>query len=277
MKCHDSLCPPQKVKPPAPFLFIYFGGHVGGMWGACAPFLPPPPHLATPAGLLLLFFLQFWDRMNLPSILDFFEVNWFFMKTMICTCQLHISHQNWTFAHFDGVMFAQLAVDEFFTDLHIWGRCVCINVVICTFEGEMFAQMWLFAHLRVKCLHILWDVCTFHVKIEPLHIWRRHVCTLVVDGVLLICTFDGAVFAQMWLFAHFEGKMFAQMCLFAHLWYFQISRLHTPPSSCFQDSRSITHWTRSDLGKTTPVSAIHLHLSACDMSNCLFVTIKTVF
>ena len=56
-------------------------------------------------------------------------------------------------------------------------------------------------------LHILWDVsCTFHVKIEPLHIWRRHVCILAVDVFLKICTFEGAVFAQMWLFAHFEGK-----------------------------------------------------------------------
>ena len=100
-----------------------------------------------------------------------------------------------------------LAVDVYFTDLHIWGRRVCTNVVVCTFEGKMFAQMWLFAHLRVKCFAQMWlfahlrvkclhkcgwflmktTICTFvgcftfHVKIEPLHIWRRHVCTLAVD------------------------------------------------------------------------------------------------
>ena len=113
-----------------------------------------------------------------------------------------------------------------------WRRHVCTLVVdvfiqICTFEDALFVQMWLFAHLRAKCLHkcgglhiwgrnvctnvvvctfkgemfaqmwlildenkdlhILWDVCTFHIKIEPLHIWRRHVCTSVVDVFLQIC------------------------------------------------------------------------------------------
>ena len=67
-------------------------------------------------------------------------------------------------------------------------------------------------------LHIiLWDVsCTVHVKIEPLHISRRHVSTLVVDVFFLlqICTYEGAVFAQMWLFVH--------------LWFLHISRLHSP-------------------------------------------------
>ena len=39
----------------------------------------------------------------------------------------------------------------FFTDLHIEGavsaQMHCTNVVVCTFEGELFAEMWLFAHL----------------------------------------------------------------------------------------------------------------------------------
>ena len=40
----------------------------------------------------------------------------------------------------------------FFTDLHICGRNgekFAQNVVVCTFVGEMFAQMWAFAHLWV--------------------------------------------------------------------------------------------------------------------------------
>ena len=41
---------------------------------------------------------------------------------------------------------------------------------ICTFVGEMFAQMWLFAHLWAKCLHKCGrlHICGF------LHISRRH-------------------------------------------------------------------------------------------------------
>ena len=65
----------------------------------------------------------------------------------------------------------------------------------------------------------LWEVCTFHVKIEHLHIWRRHVCTIVVDVFLKICTFEGNMFAQMWLFGHLR--------FFAHFTAPQPARLHT--------------------------------------------------
>ena len=77
-------------------------------------------------------------------------------KTMICTfvgC-LHISpcsRQNWSFVHLTAsclhiscwYIYIYIYI---FTDLYIWGRHVCTNVVACTFEGEMFAQMWVFAH-----------------------------------------------------------------------------------------------------------------------------------
>ena len=43
------------------------------------------------------------------------------------------------------------------------------NMDVCTFEGEIFAQMWLILDFKFLILD-LWDVCTFHVKIEPMHI-----------------------------------------------------------------------------------------------------------
>ena len=69
----------------------------------------------------------------------------------------------------------------------------------------MFAQMWLILDEKQRFAH-LWDVCTFHVKIEPLHIWRRHVCTLAVDVFLQICTFEGAVFATKCGCLHIWGQ-----------------------------------------------------------------------
>ena len=62
---------------------------------------------------------------------------------------------------------------------HLW---LMYFLQICTFVGEMFAQMWLFVHLWAKCLH----------KCGCLHICGRNVCTNV--GV---CTFVG--------FAHFTA------------------------------------------------------------------------
>ena len=54
-------------------------------------------------------------------------------------------------------MFAHFVVDFFFfffffTDLRICGRngeMFAQNEVVCTFVGEMFTQMWAFAHLWV--------------------------------------------------------------------------------------------------------------------------------
>ena len=72
-------------------------------------------------------------------------------KTMICTfvgC-LYISRQNWSFAHLTASCLHISGWYIFFTYMHIWGRSVCTNVVVCTFQGKMFAQMWLFAHLWV--------------------------------------------------------------------------------------------------------------------------------
>ena len=75
-----------------------------------------------------------------------------------------------------------------------WGPPIPTRLMICTFVGCV-------------CMHFWRWVCTFHVKIEPLHIWGRHVCTLVVDVFLQICTFVGAVFAQIGLFAHLRAKV----------------------------------------------------------------------
>ena len=161
------------------------------------------------------------------------------MKTMICAfvgCQLHISRQNlhiwrrhvcflavdvfFKICTFEGAVFAQMWLFAHlkakclhkFGCLHIWRRNVCTNVVVCTFEGELFAQMWLILDENNYLHIILWDVCTFHVKIEPLHIWRRHVCTVVdvfflntdlhiwgrrVCTNVVVCTFEGKMFAQM--------------------------------------------------------------------------------
>ena len=74
--------------------------------------------------------------------------------------------------------------------------------------------------MKTMICTFLWDVsCTFHVKIESLHIIRRrYVCTLVVDVFfffffffLQICTFEGTVFTQNVVVCTFEGEMFAQM------------------------------------------------------------------
>ena len=76
---------------------------------------------------------------------------WFFMKTMIYTfvgC-LHISRQNWTFAHLTALCLHISGWCIFYRFAQFCGRRVCTNVVVCTFEGEMFAQMWLFAHFVV--------------------------------------------------------------------------------------------------------------------------------
>ena len=133
-----------------------------------------------------------WDRTNLSSVLNMVEVNWFLMKTMICTfvgwC-LHILRQNWTFAHlkawclhicgwciFFFYRFAHLREKCLHKCgcLHIWGRNVCTNVgcLHINFVGEMFAQMWLFAHLWAKCLHKcgclhIVGFCTFHGSTRP--------------------------------------------------------------------------------------------------------------
>ena len=212
------LCAPTESQTPPPFLFIYLGA-----WA-------PSPHLATPCRVVF-FFLQFWDRINLPSIPWFFKflINWFLMKTMICT------------------LFCGMSVAHFTSNLnllHILRRHVCTLAVdvflqICTFECAVFAQnlfahlrvkclhkMWLFAHLRVTCLHKcgwvlswwkqwfahLWDVCTFHVKIVPLHIWRRHVCTLVVDVFFFFFFF---FFTDL----HIWGRrVCTQKCGCLHIW-----------------------------------------------------------
>ena len=138
------------------------------------------------------------------------KCGWFLIKTMICTfvgC-LHILTASCL--HISGwcIFFIY-----FYTDLHkFWGRRVCTNVVVCTFEGKIFAQMWLFAHLwflhisplhtyTASCLHISgWCIflifffihADLHIilrapclhKCGCLHIWGRNVCTTVV-----VCTF----------------------------------------------------------------------------------------
>ena len=59
---------------------------------------------------------------------------------------------------------------------------------------------------------------------ELSHIWWRHVCILVVDVFFYII--EGAVFAQMWLFAHCESKLFAEIvCTFVVVNTFQFSQL----------------------------------------------------
>ena len=61
-----------------------------------------------------VFFLQSWDRINIPSILNSVEVNWLLMK-IICTLF-------WGRHHFEGAVFAQ-----------IW--LFAQNAVVCTFHG----------------------------------------------------------------------------------------------------------------------------------------------
>ena len=142
-------------------------------------------HICTFEGEM---FAQMWLFTHL-RVKCLHKCGWFLMKKIICTfvgC-LHISRQNWTFAHLTASC-CTLVVDVFFfLDLHIWGRRVCTNVVVCTFESEMFAQMWLFTHLRVKCLHNVVDswwkndlhICGmfahFTSKLNLCTFWRRHV------------------------------------------------------------------------------------------------------
>ena len=93
--------------------------------------------------------LFFWDRI-LSTINTWFCWSKLILdnkkkkkKKRVCTfvgC-LQISHQNLNFAHFTARCL-HICGWYIFTDLHIWGRHVCTNVVVCTFEGEMFAQMW---------------------------------------------------------------------------------------------------------------------------------------
>ena len=69
----------------------------------------------------------------------------------------------------------------------------------------------------------LWDVsCTFHVNIEPLHIWRRHVC-IVVDVFLQICTYEGVWSRELCKNTNVQTTTFVQtfrpqMCKLPHLW-----------------------------------------------------------
>ena len=108
-----------------------------------------------------------WDRTNLSSVLNLVEVNWFFDENY----DLYICGM--LFAHFTS----KLNVCTFVVDVFFY-----ILLQICTFEGEMFAQMWcLHIWLRAKCLH----------KCGCLHICGRNVCTNVVA-----CTFVGEMFAQ---------------------------------------------------------------------------------
>ena len=104
--------------------------------------------------------LHIWRRHVCTLVVD--------VLLQICTFEGALFVQMWLFAHLRAKCLHKCG------GLHIWGRNVCTNVVVCTFKGEMFAQMWLILDEN-KDLHILWDVCTFHVKIEPLHIWRRDV------------------------------------------------------------------------------------------------------
>ena len=115
------------------------------------------------------------------------KCGWFLMKTMICTfvgC-LHISRKNLTFAHLTAsclhISGWCIFLIFFITDLHIWGRRVCTNVVVCTFEGKMFAQMWLFAilwFLHISRLHrgiqIFARISYPCPQVE--YIWAMHLC-----------------------------------------------------------------------------------------------------
>ena len=155
MKCHDSLCPPPpppKVKPPPPFVFIIF------VWKGVCPLRRP--HLATPCRVVVVFFLQFWDRINLPSILYFFWSKLIFNENNDFTLFV-----GWQF-NIEPLHISDWCILFYFTYLHFWGRRVCTNVVVCIFEGAVFAQIWMFAHLKAKCLHKMWLFA---------HLWFLHI------------------------------------------------------------------------------------------------------
>ena len=84
----------------------------------------------------------------------------------LLTMGLHISRQNWTFAHLRASCL-HICGWCIFTDLHICGRRVCTNWVVCTFEGESLH--------KCGCLHN----CGF------LHIWRLHKGSLTVSIALV--------------------------------------------------------------------------------------------
>ena len=112
----------------------------------CPPPPPPPPWSGSDqidAHATPLF------QTELIHLVNFVEVNLFLIikkQWFAHECGVFTFTSKLKLCTFHGVMFAHLWLIYFsFTDLHIWGRRVCTNVV-CTFEGEMFPQMWLFAH-----------------------------------------------------------------------------------------------------------------------------------
>ena len=185
MKCHDSLSPHQKSSPlPHFYLFIL---------GACSP-LHAPSHLATPS----------WWKQWLHILWD-----------VSCTFHVKIEHLH--------ILTASC--------LHINGWCIFTDLHI--LRAPRMHKMWMFAHLRVKYLHKMWlildenndlHICGMFAHltskfIEPLHIWRRHVCTLLVDVFLQIFAHLRATCLHKCGCMHICGFCTFHACLpFASIW-----------------------------------------------------------
>ena len=115
--------------------------------------------------LLLLLFLQFWDGFKLPSIWSIDEYNGLH-NNLWDVCTFHVK--------IDPLHISRRDVCTLMVDVYIFLQ-ICTNVGVCTFEGEMFAQMWVFAHFVV--------FCTFHGSTPLDHPWSTVMCMQCVPGI----------------------------------------------------------------------------------------------
>ena len=109
-------------------------------------------------------------------------------------CQLHISRQNWTFAHLTAscLHISSFFFFFFYRFAHLRAPCFhkcgwsLMKTMICTFVGcfHISCQNFTFAHLTASCLHISGLMYFFFFFFTDLHIWGHRVCTNVV-----VCTF----------------------------------------------------------------------------------------